>query len=290
MAIPELTPYPDPAPSRSNPPDVFIERANSKVAHDITIVEEWNDDIVPAFNADVTALNEALTDLGGAAVAAVENTDYAASSTSSLALTTGSKSVVLAQSGKAFAANDFIVAVYRPDPSIRLFMTVNTVVGTTLTCTVPSGGVFGTGGPYANWLIIHAAFLGNAATAAEVRAGTDDTLQITPKNLVDAVAATALTDAATIAWNMATLWNAAVILGGNRTMGVPTNPKPNMTYVLEVLQDGTGSRTLSWPSNFDFGAAGAPVLSTGAGKRDIIFLYCYNSTTPSFRCSVSYAA
>jgi hypothetical protein len=287
MTVPFLTPYPDPAPQRTDAAAVFIERADSKVAHDVTFIEEMNDSVIPAINAGI----EAATDVSGAAVAAVENTDYAASSTSSLALSTGSKSVVLTQSGKLFAANDFIVAVYRPDPAIRLFMTVDSVAGTTLTCTVPSGGVFGTGGPYSNWLIIHTGFLGNAATAAEVRAGTDDTLQITPENLVEAALPwAALTDAATIAWDMALYWNTAVILGGNRTMGVPTNPKGGMTYVLEVLQDATGSRTLSWPSNYDFGAAGAPVLSTGANKRDIVSLYCYNAATPSFRCSVNYAA
>lgn len=276
-----------PTPPSTSDPSNFNSRADAFVAWLDTFADEINDDVIPSMDEVIASA----TDLSGAAVAAVENTDYAGSSTSSLALSTGSKSVVLTQSGKLFAANDFIVAVYRPDPSIRLFMTVNSVVGQTLTCTVPSGGVFGTGGPYANWLIIHTGFLGNAATAAEVRAGTDDTLQITPENLVEAALPwAALTDAATIAWDMALYWNTAVILGGNRTMGVPTNAKGGMTYVLEVLQDATGSRTLSWPSNYDFGAAGAPVLSTGANKRDIVFLYCYNAATPSFRCSVNYAA
>jgi hypothetical protein len=276
-----------PTPPTTSDPSNFNSRADAFVTWQALFAEEINDDVIPAMTSVLTSAST----LSGAAVAAVENTDYAASSTSSLALSTGSKSVVLTESGKLFAANDFIVAVYRPDPAIRLFMTVNTVVGQTLTCTVPSGGVFGTGGPYSNWLILHTAFLGNAATAAEVRAGTDDTLQITPLNLVEAALPwAALTDAATIAWDMGLYWNTAVILGGNRTMGVPTNPKAGMTYVLEVLQDATGSRTLSWPSNYDFGAAGAPVLSTGANKRDIVFLYCYNAATPSFRCSVNYAA
>lgn len=78
-----------------------------------------------------------------------------------------------------------------------------------------------------------------------------------------------LTDAATIDWDMNSGEVATVTLGGNRTMAAPTNLKKG-TYILHVIQDGTGSRTITWNSVFKWSFAVAPTLSTGAGKRDII--------------------
>lgn len=275
-----------PTPPSTSDPSNFNSRADAFVAWLDTFADEINADVIPAME-DVT---EAATDLGGASVAAVLNTAYAAHSFSNMTLSTGSKTVVLAQSGKSFAANDLIVAVERTDPSLRMFMTVNSVVGTTLTCTVPSGGVMGSGSS-ANWLIIHSAFLGSPASATIVRAGSDTSSPITASALMTAPQPQNLTDAATIAWNMGTAINAAVVLGGARTMGQPTNAKAGVTYTLEVVQDATGGRTISWSSTyFDWGAKGTPVLSTGASKRDLISLYCYDAVTPKFRCFIDYAA
>ena len=39
---------------------------------------------------------------------------------------------------------------------------------------------------------------------------------------------------------------------------------------IRVTQDGTGSRTLAYGTAYDFGAAGAPTLSTAAGKVDVL--------------------
>jgi hypothetical protein len=82
-----------------------------------------------------------------------------------------------------------------------------------------------------------------------------------------------LTDAATISWNTALGQIATVTLGGNRTFAGPTNLKVG-TYVLNVLQDGTGSRTGDFSNTvFKFPAGVKPVLTTTANARDIIFFY-----------------
>lgn len=78
-----------------------------------------------------------------------------------------------------------------------------------------------------------------------------------------------LTDGATIDWNTSSGEVATITLGGNRTMAAPTNLKVG-TYILHVVQDGTGSRTLTWNSVFKWSFAVAPTLSTGASKRDIV--------------------
>lgn len=93
-----------------------------------------------------------------------------------------------------------------------------------------------------------------------------------------------LTDAATIAWDMSLGYNAKVTLtASGHTFGTPTNPVEGRTYSLQVIQDGTGTRTVNWPASISFGSAGAPVLSTGAGKIDLVAVQCIESAGPTFR-------
>ena len=126
--------------------------------------------------------------------------------------------------------------------------------------------------------------------AADVQAGTATAKVIAPDQLMLAAAPQTLTDGASIDWNMATGYNAKVTLAGNRTLNAPSNPHVGLCSVLEVIQDGTGSRTLTWNSCYDFGAGGSPTLSTAAGARDIISMYCYDAGTPKFRCSFNQSA
>jgi hypothetical protein len=83
-----------------------------------------------------------------------------------------------------------------------------------------------------------------------------------------------LTDASTIATDAALGDLYRVTLGGNRTLGVPTNPADGQKILYEVTQDGTGSRTLTLSTStggFSFGTDVPSVtLSTAAGKTDLI--------------------
>jgi hypothetical protein len=85
---------------------------------------------------------------------------------------------------------------------------------------------------------------------------------------------TTITDAANIAWDVNAAQKGKVTLGGNRTMNAVSNAVEGATYTLWVFQDGTGSRTISWTTtgagSFDFGAAGAPTLTTTASKADLL--------------------
>lgn len=108
------------------------------------------------------------------------------------------------------------------------------------------------------------------ATAAEFQNNTADKV-LTPDNAWGAAAYVALTDAATIAVDLATLINGTVTLGGNRTLGAPSNMKAGQTGLIVITQDGTGTRTLAYNAAWKFAAATAPVLSTAAGKRDLLF-------------------
>lgn len=79
-----------------------------------------------------------------------------------------------------------------------------------------------------------------------------------------------LTDGATITPNFDTNQNFSVTLGGNRTLANPTNIDAGQTGSIFITQDGTGSRTLSFGSYWDFAGGTAPTLSTGAGAVDRI--------------------
>jgi hypothetical protein len=77
-----------------------------------------------------------------------------------------------------------------------------------------------------------------------------------------------LTDGATITPDFTANTTFSVTLGGNRTMANPTSPIAGQTGSIFIVQDGTGSRTLSWGSYWDFIGGTAPTLSTGANAVD----------------------
>lgn len=86
-----------------------------------------------------------------------------------------------------------------------------------------------------------------------------------------------LTDATTINWDISLGQCAAVTLGANRVFANPTNTVDGGVYILEIIQDSTGSRTItSWGSNFVWAGGSAPTLTTTASKRDFITLHCKN--------------
>jgi len=87
-----------------------------------------------------------------------------------------------------------------------------------------------------------------------------------------------LTDGATVAWDVSTSPIAKLTLGGNRTLSAPTNAVGSGQYIsLLVIQDGTGSRTLTWNAVYEFTADTAPTLTTTANYGDL-FTFRYNGT------------
>lgn len=87
-----------------------------------------------------------------------------------------------------------------------------------------------------------------------------------------------LTDGATIAVNFNTAQNFIVQLAGNRALGNPTNCVAGQTGSIIIVQDGTGGRTLSYGTSWDFIGGTAPTLSTGISAVDRIDYIVYTST------------
>jgi len=86
-----------------------------------------------------------------------------------------------------------------------------------------------------------------------------------------------LTDASTISWNVLTSPVAKVTLGANRTLGAASGSQAGQFVSLLVIQDGTGSRTLSFNAVYEFKDDTAPTLTTTADKGDL-FVFRYNGS------------
>jgi len=86
-----------------------------------------------------------------------------------------------------------------------------------------------------------------------------------------------LTDASTISWNVLTSPVAKVTLGGNRTLGAGSGAITGQFVSLLIIQDGTGSRTVSFNAVYEFKDDTAPTLTTTAAKGDL-FVFRYNGS------------
>ena len=84
-----------------------------------------------------------------------------------------------------------------------------------------------------------------------------------------------LTDASTVTWNALTQSVAKVTLGGNRTIGLASGGVSGAFISILVIQDGTGSRTVTWNAAYEFTGNEAPTLTTTADLGDL-FVFRYN--------------
>lgn len=123
-----------------------------------------------------------------------------------------------------------------------------------------------------------AAGLLELATSAQIYASTAGIFALTAEDLDTAAVPVELTDAATIAFDWAAGINRFVTLGGNRTLGNPTNGKPGQHRRIQFNQDATGSRTITWDTQYVHPGGNNAVLSTAANAIDTIYIYCRSST------------
>jgi len=84
-----------------------------------------------------------------------------------------------------------------------------------------------------------------------------------------------LTDASTVTINALTQSVSKVTLGGNRTIGLASGGVSGAFISILVIQDGTGSRTVTWNAAYEFAADTAPTLTTTANLGDL-FVFRYN--------------
>jgi len=80
----------------------------------------------------------------------------------------------------------------------------------------------------------------------------------------------------TINWNNGQ--KQTITLTGNITSLTLTAPAGVGNFLLRIVQDATGGRTITWPGSVKWAGGTAPTLSTGANAEDIITFY-YNGTS-----------
>lgn len=121
--------------------------------------------------------------------------------------------------------------------------------------------------------------IGEWATTAEYQANTASR-ELTTDQVWASGALTVLNDAGgNIAVDMSTGFNFSMTMDGDYTLSNPTNTKVGQTGAFVFTQDGTGNQTLAFGTSYEFPGGVAPVLSTAAGAKDILFYWVQSSTS-----------
>jgi hypothetical protein len=98
-----------------------------------------------------------------------------------------------------------------------------------------------------------------------------------------------LTDGTSVSISFQNGQNFHLTLAGNRTLENPNSSVPGQVGSIFIVQDGTGSRTLSYGTNWEFPAASAPTLSTSAAAVDRLDYIVRTSTAVQAILSKEYS-
>jgi hypothetical protein len=87
-------------------------------------------------------------------------------------------------------------------------------------------------------------------------------------------------------------WNSGqkqvITLTGNVTLSFTAPSVGVGNFLLRIVQDVTGSRTITWPAGVKWPGGTAPTLTTAGGGEDIVSLY-YNGTDYYAVASLAFA-
>jgi len=81
------------------------------------------------------------------------------------------------------------------------------------------------------------------------------------------------TDGATVTFDLDVSNTHTVTLGGNRTLAL-SNADVGQKFIIRLVQDGTGSRTVTWFSTIKWPGGVTPTLTTTANKTDVFGFIC----------------
>lgn len=83
----------------------------------------------------------------------------------------------------------------------------------------------------------------------------------------------AATDAATVTFDLSASNYHTVTIAGSRTFAV-SNARVGQEFKIQVKQDATGSRLVTWFAGIAWPSATAPTLTTTAAKYDVLEFTC----------------
>lgn len=252
MTAPTITPLPTPPNRSTDSAAVFAQRADDFLG------------ALPDFQQEANAQAAYLDDL-------VENVGFKGSSTSSVAIGSGSKSFTV-DTGLAYQVGTYVLLASAANAANYMAGPVTAYNPTTGALTVNVNATGGSG-TFADWNVTLSGPVGplpTRATVSQLFAGTAESLYVDPKTFRDAFAYQDQGNVSgTVTLDFNTGFNFRLRLTGNITLAVPTNMKDGFSAgLIDFIQDGTGSRTLSLNSAILTPGDTAPVLSTAANAID----------------------
>ena len=212
---------------------------------------------------NVAAITSANTVIGAVSVLTKTNLDAITSINTVVGTVSSTLATSIANSNTAIAAVSVLTSV-----NLARVIATSAALATSIGTRLPLAGGALTG-------ILSATDVICSGVGVDVDALLGKDVRIAKAAVADIVS---LSDGANISVDFNAGQNFAVQLAGNRTIDNPTNCVPGQTGSIFVIQDGTGSRTLSYGTNYKFPGGTAPTLSTGASACDRIDYITFTST------------
>ena len=212
---------------------------------------------------NVAAITSANTVIGAVSVLTKTNLDAITSINTVVGNVSSTLATSIGNSNTAIAAVSVLTSV-----NLARIVATSAALATSIGTRLPLAGGTITGTVSAQSVYVSALGANTSATLGK-------RIRVDGAAIADIVS---LTDGANISVDFNSGQNFAVQLAGNRTIDNPTNCVPGQTGSIFVIQDGTGSRTLSFGTNYKFPGGTAPTLSTGASAADRIDYITFTST------------
>jgi len=238
-------------------------------------------------------------------------------STTSLSIGTGSKAFTLA-TDVAFAVGGFVIAAETAAPTTNYMIgQVTAKSGTSLTINVPDANHYAGSGTIAAWTLSVTGAIGptGATGAGDVNgpgSSVNNTIAIADGTTGKVIKYTGITvdsndvmdfganngkiddviiktyreelytnasATGTVDLDLSLYNTFKLTLTGNTTLTISNADSGAHSFTLEVIQDGTGGRTLTVPASVDWAGGTAPTLVTTNGSVSILTFYSSDSGT-----------
>ena len=128
----------------------------------------------------------------------------------------------------------------------------------------------------ANLIVGDAGNIGSASATDAIAIASDGEVTLSQRTTFSKAVKTPLksnTDGATITFDLDEASTHTVTLGDNRTLAI-SNEDAGQKFIINLVQDGTGSRTVTWFSTIKWAGGSAPTLTTTANKADSFGFLC----------------
>lgn len=123
----------------------------------------------------------------------------------------------------------------------------------------------------ANLIVGDAGNIGSASDTDAIAIASDGEVTLSQRTTFSKAIKTPLTtntDGATITFDLDESSTHRVTLGGNRSLAI-SNEDHGQKFIITLIQDGTGSRTVNWFGTINWAGGSAPTLTTTAGAADV---------------------